>query len=293
MYKLIYKSIIIIAIVIAVDFFMGHLGNLLIAKIPESTLFQSTIYHSLFSKKADMLILGASEASHGLDSKRLKEEFGMTVYNAGCDGHDLRYNDIVLQSFLERCKPKVVVLNLYDAFMNGDLNTNPYVDCYYSLNNAWTKMVDEEYSFWERLKLKSNLYRLNNTLPWLIRALKMNTEPYDGYTPLYGKYDEKVFEDKEKFTVDSIELKHLNSIKNICNDNGISLYFVIAPTCKANSRFSSWLSEYAKQQNVPLKDFSFDQSFYCKYDLFKDAQHLNKNGADLYTKLLIEFIHEQ
>ncbi len=283
------KLVIVFIALLIIDFLVGKFVDSCFKRIPDSSLYQAKIYHSIFNKKADIIILGGSEASHGYNSFLIENRLHLTTYNAGSDGHDLAYDDIVLQSMCERQTPKIVILDMFYAFMDGSLNQNPHVYCYYGLSDQVTKQAQSDLSCIEIIKLNLNMYRLNSTIPWLFRSLSYPRDEQQGFSKLEGVYIENKYEIHNDFNLDSIELKHLDAIVEFCHKKNIHLYVFISPSFKINPKFNQWLKEYCILNDVHFKDYSFDSRF-RNNKLFRDKEHLNYMGAQQYTNLIIKEI---
>ena len=188
MKKVLVNILIILAIVAACDIAMGFVGNKILMSTPEVGTLQADAYHAMFKKKADVLIIGSSRARHTFSPSLITDSTGLTAYNAGYDGHGMHYSLIVLQSFLERCKPQVVVLEACAAMVTSEWLNNSIDDVkhFYGLHAPLTNYV-KEYGTWQlKTKLHSNLYRLNSTPTWMAKARTLPSHNCDGYEPLCG-----------------------------------------------------------------------------------------------------------
>jgi tagatose-1,6-bisphosphate aldolase len=78
------------------------------------------------------------------------------------------------------------------------------------------------------------------------------------------------------------------------NKEGVKVVFVYTPEYIEGQKFIqgrkeliSLYSKYSKQYNIPFYDFSNDVICYKK-DFFYNSNHLNKDGAELFTRKFVD-----
>ena len=296
MKKVLVNILIILAIVAACDIAMGFVGNKILMSTPEVGTLQADAYHAMFKKKADVLIIGSSRARHTFSPSLITDSTGLTAYNAGYDGHGLNYSLIVLQSFLDRCKPQVVFLEACAAMVTSEWLNNSIDDVkhFYGLHAPLTNYV-KEYGTWQlKTKLHSNLYRLNSTPTWMAKARTLPSHNCDGYEPLCGNLADTTIINFTDFETNEIQVKCFEEIIETCSRNDIKLIVYIAPSLEVTAKFQSWMNEYCAQHDVFLKDYGCDPVFFNnRHRYFNDSDHLNQDGATFMTTLLIDDILAQ
>lgn len=285
MRKLIFKFIIGCVLLIAIDFCIGIICDRLLSDLPGRYSETSTIYKSIFDEEPGVLVLGSSTASHHYNTKILAEQLGEKAFNAGMDGRDIVYSDIVFQAVLSRVKPKYVIIDIGIPNLNGYWKKR--IDCvrpYYGRSDVVTDYFQRESDWQQRIKLLSNTYRYNGTIHSLISLLLFDREPDTtaGYRPLVGS---KRFEFKTEsgFVPDAAVLKHLDNIVETCKKRGIGLVIVKSPHFVQNVTFNAWLKQYALDNNVKVFMECEDPYWNEHPELFYDGSHLNLNGADSMT----------
>lgn len=300
MKKVLINIFIILTIVVACDILAGFVGNKMLMNTPEVGTLQADAYQALFKKKADVLILGSSRARHTYQPKMITDSTGLTAYNAGIDGHGMNYALIVLQSFLERCKPQVVVLDACAAMVTDEWLNNSIDDvkCFYGLNAPITNYVREHGTWQLRTKLLSNLYRLNSTPIWMAKAHTLHSHDCDGYDPQYGNLTDTTIINLSNFETNEIQVKCFEKIIETCNKNNIKLIVYIAPSLEVTAKFQKWMKEFCEKRDVNLKDYGCDKFFFSNRHLyFNDSDHLNDLGAQKMTNISIDdikgFIHSR
>ncbi len=288
MRKWILSISVIAAIVIAADVAIGAACDALLRRLPDSGTFETDINQALTRKRADVLILGSSKAKHHYVPQVLGDSLGMSVYNAGADGHDVAYACMVLQSWLTRCTPRVVVLDLCNSMVNGDWIDNSISDtkCYYGINEAVTGYIDSGHDWRLRLKLHSNLYRLNGSLVWLTKGMLTHAKASsDGYEPLYGSDMVPGVTTYGPFTPSPVEAEQLRRIARLCRSHGIKLHIILSPNHEIDNGMRRWLATETRRDGVRLADMTeapqvWDDRYY------KDRGHLNHDGAVLFTSMI-------
>lgn len=281
------KAVIILLLAVLIDVVVGKVGNYIILNMPESSAYISHTTWSVLKKKADVLIIGASKAKHGIDPFLLQDSLGMTCYNSGEDGQDMMYYDMVLQGFVSRQKPKLVILDMAPLSLDHDLALSRFL---YGMSPVVDKFAEDVYPLCDRLKLKSNLYRLNGFFPQLSSLLLDRNKGHIGFTPLYGTYDKAEMVRYHQLNVKAYEKRYLDDFFETCKKHRIKLMVYISPTYYHNNKwFNQYLKEYCQKQGVFFKDMSQPDGFRSpKY--YKDRDHVNAEGAEVFTKSILEDI---
>lgn len=288
--KKLYFILLIVLIVSVADGIVGAVTGRLIKNVPDVGLNQTNTVQALFNRKSDILILGSSKANHSFDPRVITALTGRSCYNAGRDGMCIAYDECVLKSYLERCTPKVVILDLTDYMMDGSWNrTLSDMYCYYGLSPAVDQVVSAWSSPIRRLQLECHLYRYNKTFEWLAGAYhSADQSRMNGYRPFPVNEDAEMhvrFFDKSFFKADRKDLRSLQAIVQICKDRHILLLLTIAPSLNVSKddEFADWVKSFARQHHLRAYDFSHDRSYYSHADYFYDYRHLNERGARVFS----------
>lgn len=153
-----YKAFIILVSIVIIDVVVGYVSRYTLAQLPPSNANVPHTVNSLMKEKTDILILGASKAKHGIDPKMLNKHFQMDCYNAGEDGMDMFFYNLILQGMLSRSTPKMVIVDMAPLSLNNTPSVPKYL---YGLSLTVDKYAKQINTWLENLKLKSNLYRYN------------------------------------------------------------------------------------------------------------------------------------
>ena len=128
---LVYIGIIAI-IVIGADLLIGAVSKNAILNVKDVGVNQTNTVQALFKRKADVLILGPSTANHHFDCRIMEDSLKTSCYNAGRDGQNVIFYDMVLEGFLSRCTPKIVVVDLTQSSLSDEWMTSlTDFNCYY------------------------------------------------------------------------------------------------------------------------------------------------------------------
>lgn len=291
MKQFLFKGIAILVLVALIDVAVGAVSDKIFTNLPDKNSMMATIYQSLFNKKTEVLILGPSTANHNYNSMLMADSLGMDVYNSGLDGRDIIYSDVVLQSYLKRCKLKKVILDISSVQLDGSwLNRIHDTKPYYGLNDAVTNYYNTESDWQQRLKLLSSLYRYNKTLSYWIRVQIDPVNTTKGYSPLSGVDDCLEWNNEDSFSVDTAEYKHLMNIVNVCKKVNTKLILVQSPKAGTNPVFDKWISDFAKIHGITIIKENVNRYYRQHPELFKDENHLNSEGADVFSKHIVEQI---
>lgn len=289
--------VIIILIVVGADFFIGLVSGGLIKNAPDVGINQTNTAQALFKRKADVLVLGSSRANHSFDSRVLERELGESVYNAGRDGQNIVYDVMVLSAYLERCTPKMVVLDMNSSMMSDEWNAAlSEMNCYYGLSKSVDSVIEARSSWVEMLKLQSNIYRYNNTWQWLLKAYNSKEATLDGYRPMpvnEAGSMKATYKDNDDFRLDSTNLVMLEALVKTCREKNIKLVLTYSPTLSVTRHgFIDWLSEYSSKHHLLFYNAMMDSDFLKHPELFYDYTHLNENGAKMFSEKFCEWLKD-
>ncbi|HHY20805.1 MAG TPA: hypothetical protein GX525_02760 [Bacilli bacterium] len=246
--------------------------------------------------KYDAYIFGASRASHHYDPTYISQHLGLSCFNAGDDGKNAVYQYGLLQLLLKNHVPKLIIYEIGDITKNLDAGT---VDLYpYYYKNSFIRQLLNERDKLAIIKFLLPLYSYNNKVFSVGKGFVLSTSPFEtGFRPIDGKMhsgEVKKIEKTEtvgnsKTPVDHIALKSFKNFIKTCNENNIKLLFCFSPSYTPRQPAGLDLIQgLAAEIDAPVYNYGEHELFSYNPELFKDAGHLNREGAELFTKLLIE-----
>jgi len=262
--------------------------------------------------KADILIFGNSRAQHHYNSQLISDLLKLRCYNAGQDGGPsilLQY--ALIKVITERYSPKIIIIELapdgitqYEQFYVRQSILLPYYKGYPEIRPLILLR-----SPFERIKLISAIYPFNSNV---INIIRFNTnshaarkQDFEGYVPLKEVMSSEMLNPRPEImtqTVSIVDTNMVNALKNIiqlCKEKRISLFIINSPVFHTINEKQSPTSssdklflEIIHRNKVNYKDFSFDSTFAGHLDWFKDAGHLNDDGAKVFSTMVVNMLRE-
>jgi len=299
-------SVLILAISYLVDLFLS-------ANVKKSNIHaqkEYPVWNAIMDGeiKSDLLIYGSSRAWININPDRLSDSLHLSAYNIGIDGHNFLLQNLRHKLFLKHNrKPKLIIysLDIFTLGSAGDLY-NPDQFLPYMLWNDEIKKSTMKYKGYSSLDYMLPLVRYCGKLDAIKTAVKMVVVPGDNPPARIKGYQGQDTSWNSDF--DAIKLKMgsfsakindttLTQFENFlkeCRADTIDLIFVYAPEYIEGQKFvknrDEILTVYkglGQKYSIPFYDFSNDSlSFNKKY--FYNALHLNKRGAEIFTKELID-----
>ncbi len=284
--KLLKRCIIVIVALVVIDVLVGFACRAILKSVPDNNSPLAIDKHNIFEENSDVIIMGASQAKHNFNPRIITDSLGMKAYVAAQDGIDVIQNYIYLKAIFDRKPPKVVILEVFHGYLDGSMKYRiSNLNMWYGLSKPVTDYFDSQASWQEKLKLKSNLYVYNGLLQHLVRMKVRAEDAIDGYVPMSGRY-KGGFAQNDNFHADDEELEYLDMIVDLCKSNHTRLFMVRSPIFLVNDTYNSWLADYCKKNDLPLLNHSADKELTDHPELFREMLHLNKDGADKFTKMI-------
>lgn len=293
MKKLIFKILIIAGVLVAVDYAIGSTLDALARKAKGGDTARYIYIND--GTDEDILIFGSSRAYHHYDPRVIEAKTGLSAYNCGTDGNGciLFYTQLV--NILSRYKPEMIVYDVMPLFdyINQGSNTK-------YLGRAklfYGRSPEVDSVFWEidpnsRCKMLSGMYRHNSSFLQVISDyIKPKRSSVKGYQSLEGEID--YFREPEKQTaldVDSVKLRYLERIVNLCERNGVPVMFVASPTYYDHADLFAPVRELAAGHGIPFLSYYNDPRFERNNAMFVDATHLNSHGAEEFSLIIADDI---
>jgi len=245
----------------------------------------SRITHSITKTEADIVLVGTSHTVRHYVPQVFKDSLNKTVYNLGARGQNLYYCVAIVDQLLDRHSPETMIWNIDPELFYGAGNYDKLSDFrpYYWQHKPLRKYVDMQ-GPWERVKLLSHFYTYNSTLIHLLKYKFAPQKDFDGYLPLkkvtqmkVSKADQQLYGPELEIAEQQIEL--LEGVLKKAKDKGIEVVFVVSPILAGDRIHSSELEELAGRYQIPFWNYSLDERFILKNELFGDKSHLNHTGA--------------
>jgi hypothetical protein len=284
----IYKVLLFVLIVFCIDFFTGFLFSNLYQKAKSGIAFKENY---IFNKSnEELLIYGSSRAEHHYVSEIIENETSLTTYNLGRQGAGIFFHYSVFLATLERYKPKVVVLEL------------DYRDVYFRSNNFGPDALKEAAPFYGKINkefdsllvrnnydyflYQSNLYKYNKKFFNIITGVLRDEKKFNGYSPLKGTLDSKPVEHEEEnseFNKDLLDITEAFILK--AKKNKVKLIISLSPSYKKMPKeFDNYINLLSTKYDIKVLNHFKDTAYLNHPKYFKDFDHLNDEGARLFSK---------
>jgi len=238
------------------------------------------------TSNVDLLILGSSHAYRGYHTGLLREK-GIATLNLGTSAQSLIQTEYLLKRYFDQAKPKKVIIDIYPKILDskGTESTIQLLSIL-PVDKGLTSMA---FSFKDA--------RVFNTLIFytIKRAFglasyksldvpsKYNTYVKGGYVSNNKKGVIKVgtevelkFSERQKEALEGI-IEYLKMKK-------VDYYLFQAPTTKALLSTFKGSKEIDKELATFGKYYNFNSNMILPDTLFMDDNHLNTNGALIYTE---------
>lgn len=307
MKKIILKALLFFAILFAV---LKSLDVFISTGLKKSQSFFFVDWNSIYSGKinADIIVNGNSKAWHHVSPKILDSICNMSSYNLGIDGYDFIMQKAKYDVYLNHnTSPKVVIhiIGINTLVMRDDLFQKEQFAPYLTdtiIKNATSKY--KGYSFFDYhvpLLRYAGQYKLipNSVISLLgfsdTQKYKNKYKGYEAYNKSWdGTFDTFIAANPngKSFDINSNSLKLFKNYLETEKQNNTKIFLVYSPTY-----FES--HSYVLNRNEIIKTFqdiayNTNISFldYSNLELTKDksyfynSQHLNKKGAELFSKIL-------
>lgn len=259
---------------------------------------------------SEVYIMGSSRATTQIDPRIVKDSLGMNCYNLGVEGHPfwiqhLRYK---LAEY-NNTAPKILIqevdletLNMRDGLYNPD-QFLPYM----LWNNTIKQSIEKikGYNYFDYYLPLLRYYGKTDAFKILIKEFLLpNSNPINRINGYIGQPKEWNGDfDRAKKTMDSYNVKIDTSVYNLfysylvgLKNNNVDViltyppeYFESLNFVENKNELIQTYSRLSSEFNFDFIDFSNDSISHSK-QYFINATHLNKKGAELYTKNLVSKI---
>lgn len=298
MKRLIIKFLVFVALFVTVDRIISYGINKLYRKTDNYPIeYQNAFNKILYNIDEDVVIIGESRSTHSYIPQLIKDSLGLSCINAGKDGTDFLVQNFCINRMLDRYQPKVIIWELTpnaltDIELEDELDRMNALQPFYHIPEA--KQLINQRSKYEKFKMLSHLYRWNGKLLGIIKILIGNKQDNgtNGYMPLdESRHPTKLIDIKYDNTIVDSRVEAMRATLQRVNRCGVLLVVVSSPVYyRSNMRYTKQFAvfhEALKEEHTCWLDYSEDQYFIERDDLFYDIDHLNNNGAIKYMQVFI------
>lgn len=293
------RIILIIIIIFCCDLGIGTILRFFYFRQESGPYYRTT--YAIDSTTAEILIFGSSRANHHYVPEVFENNLHCTFYNTGRDGNFILYNYAIFKSITKRYLPKMIIFDINPDEIEYTANSYDRLSSllpYYHTHPEIRGTVDLRGPF-EKIKLLSSIYPFNSVLLTLVKEILQNKKKTDsenkGYVPIFKKmkYEKidtvKIVSEKINVCSDDNKTAALKDMIRICKQHKIILVFVQSPIFIVNhdSYYNSLFSEICKENQVSYFNLSAQTIFINHPDYFADYDHLNDNGAKVFSTIIL------
>ncbi|MFT4643726.1 MAG: hypothetical protein ACI8ZX_000119 [Planctomycetota bacterium] len=288
-----------ILFVFLIDVLAGKIFFQLENKALKNSPFAMVSEYTMWEVDKEVILIGASETTHGLVPSVLQDSLDMSVYNCGKDGYRFHYQSSMIDGILKRYSPKLIIWSVSSSFLSrpseNDIDRLSNLNVFYHNNDYIKRIINNNKGPYENYKLNSQLYTYNSRLmPYLYKIIS-NDYSFEkgGFAPLINKgnvYPEKQYSniednlDNEVAELFTITLEKLKAA-------GTKVVLLFPPRLqisnfKSTTQYNE-LKRIAEKFDTPIIDkFYNHKDFINDSTMFKDIGHLNKTGAHKFSGLI-------
>ena len=256
------------------------------------------ISYSNETTTAPILFFGSSRCLHHYVPRIFEKYLGKSCYNTADWGiKNIYYHYGLLGNILSRYTPETIIFEIHPC----DWLSTPFsgkeraasLAPYCGMSEACDEMLKLSGKYW--LCQLSWTYRYTGSLPNLLSGKlgSMNRE-LEGWKPLDGVMDTTGVKAEEyPFSLDRERVALLEQFINDCQQHHIKLIFVASPMyiCSELDVFN-YPRDLAAKHHVRFIDHYRDTTFVGHAEYFYDFGHLNRQGADFFSKILSKELRE-
>ncbi|MES2702886.1 MAG: hypothetical protein V4649_09620 [Bacteroidota bacterium] len=307
MKRILYKILLLTLPVIALFYALQYIVN---NGLRRSKMQYYAVWNDIYNgaTHADILITGPSRTWMQISPRILDSVLPLNSYNIGIDGWYFPMQYARFRVFMQHNpKPKYVIQNVdlllfldrKDLFLSEQFL--PYLGD--TIIRNITNDYKGKYSFAEYW---FPLFRYNNHINLIKEGVRSyfqvgrqsTNKLYKGYAgidqPWNNVYEEVIKHNPNGITRenDPKVVKLFEEYLEYCKQNGIQLIFVFQPILneelaleKSAGAITGLIKKYAAEYNIPYLDYSNDAICYDRR-YFIDHQHLNREGAELFSRKL-------
>lgn len=236
----------------------------------------------------EVLVLGSSRAKYHYDDAMLSRDLGLKVFNAGDEGKGLPFSRVVYEQVSAVHVPRLVVVDvmLCDEDMERVHTLDPWYDRSAVLRSMPSSDGEPAATDWKTpLLMKLPAYRYSGEAFKMIKGA-CSRGADTGFVGLEGAGPPG---GPGKPPVSGWFVAQLDALVKECHARGSDVVLCFSPA--ADDRLESPVvipaRDYARRAGIPFIKFDALLSpVFADSSLYRDAIHLNRDGAEIFTGVL-------
>jgi hypothetical protein len=252
------------------------------------------------STLSDIIIFGSSRATHHYVPEIFENRMHYSYYNAGRDGNSVLYSYAIFKTITKRYNPKQIIVDISPrelGYFADEYARLSILLPYYKYHPEIRSIVNLRGPL-EEFKLISAIYPFNSMIIQIVIGnLEYNKErdiEIKGYLPIYKTLKNATIDTLENSTIplDENKILAIKDMISTCNQKKIHLIFVYSPIWQINlgSSYDTIFYQLCMENGIDYLDMSNHKTFIDNPDFFADQNHLNNEGARVFSEMLVEKI---
>ena len=287
------------AMLVVVDIAVGVVADRLMDKLPDFSGDFAKDNYRLHRLETDVVVLGSSRGCYHYVSQQLADSIEaytgkhLSLDNAAISAKKANSNSCAAEALIARYRPQLVIYDIYEEQLcDAEVDDIEFSAPFYWKDTIVRRYLDD-IGLKERILMKSGLYRYNGKLFRMASSIYAPEAPNDGYESKRGtKIDLAKFEKEAEVSMPTLELDAyaLNNFENVLkkySSAGVPLVMVSSPKFRPKDN-NKRLAAICDQYGIPFIDFYDTPYFNSHPELFYDVNHLNDEGAHIYTAMFFE-----
>lgn len=295
------KILFLIGLLLIVDYALGTVFESFKERGRHKAPNASRTEYTIKKVDAEELIMGSSRANHHYVPSIVSDSLNTTVFNCGLDGQGFSYSVAMIHAVLNRYTPESIIIDIAPSMLESNFSFGKLNELYpyYSEDALYEKLIIQEDPN-NRYKMQSKMFAYNSRLISLMRRnFLADYKQENGYAALpnsgykFPSISKVVYESTN--SIDTDEVKLLLKCIEECKEKGVNLVFSVSPRFQESNvtEVNSYihLKELLEANNIPLIYMS-DNKIINDSTMYKDAAHLNHNGAVAFTTAFVGRLKE-
>jgi hypothetical protein len=261
-------------------------------------LYRTT--YAIDSTMSDIVILGSSRAKCGYVPGIFEDSLNLSCYNTGRDGNFILFNYEIFKEITKRYNPRLIIFDIAPEeleFRSWEYDRLsillPYYQTHSEIRSSFC--LRDPYI---RIKCLSEIYPFNSLLFKIVLGnLELNkkrSKDHNGFAPYF-----KTLQSKQIDTIkigacilDKNKIQNLKNIVSTCKQRNIGLVFVHSPVWSIiqDNFCDSIISGLCRESGISYINISNHPTFINNPAYFADIHHLNIEGAQIFSNMLINRI---
>ncbi len=315
----------------------AFLGNKYKAASTENIInkFNEQRFGDFYKKEkntCDLIFVGSSHSYCTFDPAFFDENAGVDSFQMGMPLQLPASTYYELKEIFGYQKPKTVVMEVYWGVLGEDFELNQANQLFQVLKNDGLKeeYITDVFPFAEKVKYSTDVlryqgdyfaYKSNEYDEKIRNFIKVYRTPdtkqegieeygtkgfiYCDYNMLPDEYDltnQYKEMDGKDYKPSDVQMKYLEKIADLCNENGAQLIFVTSPIAPVSMGYiknydliNACINDFAEKHNIPYFDYNIinAEEDLVTNENFRDDAHLNYSGAQIIDRHFLGLLEKE